>query len=1249
MLARILSDEFELEPRQPRPIRAARMMSLAVHSLEPRFVLNATAELSVLGELLVTGTEAADTIQLEVNAGGQLLLRDEVGSIVPIANHPDGPSGSTNGLDVSAITSGRIHIDMLGGDDVLDLQLPNALDVTVRGGSGDDATTFRSPASTSSTTGSLDVQSERISIDPRLTNFSSDGASHLVGNLEVGNVGESSRLSFANGIEIDGHLIISGNVALLSTKGSIDLSAATVSAASTDANLRITANDNLLRLGSGDDFGGRFINNLVISSASSIDSSGALTLDGAFIVRNVTGTTLLDAPIVAHSVNVVTEGDINVRPGITVHSAGLTLSSQASLGIAGELNSTGASNLGAVNLAGESIRLTDTIVKTSGGVIDVSGLVEINGSVTFDSGNDLLADSAANISFNQRIVAGDSVDDTLAIFARGVTRDGAVRLPVTLDNTFDSPVVDDLNDFSVDAGRLESNSLGVKDGDIRIVVDTFRLFGNRVGSPTTNWVRIDGELLLPTGDTVILASGTVNLSGSVIGQNGTNNLRVAADSIQVESNINTPESNLQLRSQTLTLISGDADVDVGNAIIDIDGGSGVIDTRGATLRSDAVNDAILMQNASEILLGNSLAVDGKLFVRNIVGPVSQAPLTRIVIDRIDAETNGPVELSNQENEIREVQRIQSGGNVALTDSTGDLLLTLIDTSNNNVTVLAAGDIFVTNILAGSEGDIQLTSGDDVLDTDTTDTNLIVSDDLILAASNRNAEDGLHAIRIVTSVNDIQARVSGANRGDIEIDEIDDINLAASDFADDTEQIIASNGQIIVRAVNITISDSNLDNDGIDRKNDPEIIARGNNGRIDLRADNHLMLTSGVQLHSQWITRATAEPKTQLFSPDGEEQLPQPFDVTPEMRSVYLQADQVILGSEIEIYTGDTQGTARVFSPRPMLPPLALMNANNNLTPAFFDPRTVTVNILEQALFNDATGILSFKIGSEGEKGLVVEIDWGAVSRRYQEITGLDAELGYFVGVQAAGDLIDPRVVSEGGRLTVEHFFMEKIDILNSTENGRASATDRLNVQFSVRQHDSIFVRGNSILQNAGSEAVSGGVISSTDNPLTNRGDVTQTGTESGRASFIIPSLSIPVAFFPVRDVIPEVETVEFVVRPVTTTGLSQTSVTMVESVVTTAASREEFFQLRALSPDPGGEDLIEPRELPPDILEGTKIQQLFKNLPDGMYEIEYVLGNGNERSLLRFEVRGGEAIVAGGELDEGALELKRVDDDVERE
>jgi hypothetical protein len=295
--------------------------------------------------------------------------------------------------------------------------------------------------------------------------------------------------------------------------------------------------------------------------------------------------------------------------------------------------------------------------------------------------------------------------------------------------------------------------------------------------------------------------------------------------------------------------------------------------------------------------------------------------------------------------------------------------------------------------------------------------------------------------------------------------------------------------------------------------------------------------------------------------------------------------------------------------------------------------------LRQATANDALGTLSLDIGQDGERGLSMDIDWGAPSEtsqagepeRFQRIDGLDADVQTFVDQN--GDIVESNV-SPNARLTIEHLYSES-DIVNSTANGRRSATDPLEVRFSVRHHASILVLGSDVQQGIAANEVEGGVVSSTDDPRTDP------LLENGRATFIIPTISIPVAFFPVREVIPEIVTTDFVVRGESNIEFVQPNFETNEVLVIPSVGRDEYFQIRVLSPDPDGEDLAVQR-LPDDILDGDKIKNLLSRLPDGRYEIEYVLGDSANRTILKVDVRSGEATIPGESLDEGVLRLKEV-------
>ncbi|MGB7346848.1 MAG: hypothetical protein WBD20_21680 [Pirellulaceae bacterium] len=509
--------------------------------------------------------------------------------------------------------------------------------------------------------------------------------------------------------------------------------------------------------------------------------------------------------------------------------------------------------------------------------------------------------------------------------------------------------------------------------------------------------------------------------------------------------------------------------------------------------------------------------------------------------------------------------------------------------SRDIRLVATGstsDVMVDQVRAQNSADVVLIADDDILDFDAGDERRVQSDDLFVTANNQN-DDGSDAIRLTTAVNDFSGVVTGQFRGDLELQELDSIQLASADANTDTEKVETSNGEIRVFAgESIRV----VDLGGIDQTeellDDVELIAGGDNGRIHLQATDAISLGDAVQIDASQST----------------------------IDAVLIQSSEVTLGDQFQIRTGQGVGVARVFAPRPDA---------RLIDTAFYESTSVSTNILEQAAVNDAEGRLTVDIGNVGERGLTINIDWGAETNRFQQIDGL------------SGDA-PPLVVS--------HVFLES-DILDSRVNDRASETAPLNVKFAVRHHESIRVLGESIAQGeSDQELVDGRVLSSTDNPITAQSEQAPI-LENGTASFIIPALSIPVAFFPVRDVIPDLSEPEVFVQSEQSVVLSQSTVTAAESSVSTSVARQEYFQIRALSPDPEGDDLAVPEQLPEDILDGSKLRDLLQQLPDGRYAIQYVLGDGNERSILEVDLRGGRPMIPTEDLDGGPLKLRLIEDD----
>jgi hypothetical protein len=492
---------------------------------------------------------------------------------------------------------------------------------------------------------------------------------------------------------------------------------------------------------------------------------------------------------------------------------------------------------------------------------------------------------------------------------------------------------------------------------------------------------------------------------------------------------------------------------------------------------------------------------------------------------------------------------------------------VVDVGEGVASLTAPGNVFVSSIVSTNSGQaIEIIAGAAVRDSGDAAPDLVAEEGLVRLRSQNGIGVG---DALETVVGQLIAEVT--SEGPIQVNESTDIVLTA---------VRTANGAIDIQAGTlIRIVDSGTVEDGDSLREDVEVSAGGEHGRISLEAAESIQLGNLSQLFAEQV----------------------------DFGAVTLQATEVRFGEQVQIETGNAVGVARYFAPRP---------ESDRTGTAFYDATTVTTNRLTQAAVNDATGVLTVDVGREGERGLTIQIDWGAETNRFQQIDHL------------SGD---------APPLRVSHLYLED-DILSSRLNGRGSATDPLEVRFAVRHHESIQVFGALVRQgDSGVQAVPGGVISSTDDPQTPQLD-------DGEARFIIPNLTIPVAFFPVRDVIPAIEPEPIVVATETTYALAGTTLEGVEAVVSSPPTRDEYFQLRVLSPDPSGGDLVPPTRLPDDIIGGDRLRDLFESLPDGRYEIQYVLGDGNVRTILNVEIRDGKPIVPGEEIEGGPLELVPVED-----
>jgi len=827
-----------------------------------------------------------------------------------------------------------------------------------------------------------------------------------------------------------------------------------------------------------------------------------------------------------------------------------------------------------------------------GGDVDItatSGRVFLNdATVTADA-----ADASLSIHLGNDLVSGASID-----FGRA-DDSGGYRLE-DLSITTASSITAERGPIEIDGGlRLTSETSTVSlDGLISADVIDIEANGN---------VTINGDPITTNQIQIASGGGDVNLYDS---NDGLEVKRIDSGGGDVTIEVRGDAADLRI-SESIRSQGGDIVLLVDRDII-IDSGA-IVDAAAGTIRLESMRDVYLTGlrtlNASDGAV-TVLAESGSIIDSGDANLDIDADFGRVILTSLSGIGVG----NALETSIDRLQATATqSGSIEIIESNAIRLESVI-TTDGAIRVSAGADILVGQIVADNDGDVFLFADDDILTLGAT--SFIVADDLSLESGNV-FDDGDSAIDLNTNINSITAVVFGTNRGDIEIREQDSIELAADDSGQLDRTVQTSNGEIrILAGENIMIADQRDPSANSAFEVTPKVIALGDNGRIRLDAGNgandQLTIGNGVAIVASQST----------------------------LGAIQLDAANIVLGEQIEIRTGGDVGVARSFSPRPVI---------GAVDPAFYDPNSIRTNRLQQANANDGEGILTIDIGQTGERGLTLNIDWGAETGRYQQVDSI-------VGGQPT---------------SVSHVYTEQ-DILNSTLNGRPSATAPLEVRFSVRHHESIIVTGDTVTQGvldpnptlaeellpirAGeTERIATGVVSATDNdnplrPDLNANFVTNTVFDNaslahlnGVARFIIPNLTIPVAFFPVRDVLPEPEELELVVRTETTLPPKSTSVETSEASASPSSTREEYFQIRVLSPDPLGDDLAEPQRLPDNILEGDMLKRLFANLPDGRYAIDYILGDGNERTIIEVDVRNGEPITSGDELDGGYLELKRLD------
>ncbi|MFM8580197.1 MAG: hypothetical protein ACKOFW_01710, partial [Planctomycetaceae bacterium] len=320
--------------------------------------------------------------------------------------------------------------------------------------------------------------------------------------------------------------------------------------------------------------------------------------------------------------------------------------------------------------------------------------------------------------------------------------------------------------------------------------------------------------------------------------------------------------------------------------------------------------------------------------------------------------------------------------------------------------------------------------------------------------------------------------------------------------------------------------------------------------------------------------------------------------------------------------------ARFLSPRPV--------AGASGT-AFFD--AVAVAAAQPTAVRDLGGgryeaTLEIELGQPGERGLRIDIDWGAPGNRFEVV------------------FTDTNLLSAGSRqLTLKHIYTTD-EILTSRLNGRTMASDPFRVLFAVSQNNALAVFGTQ----AGGEAVDNfgrpALLSSTDTrsdagqPLVTV-PTTDSALDNGVYLFFVPRLpqpeSAPVTPRRIAEVAPHV--------PITLPRSSAPSTYTVEPIFRQSSppafeQRPEYV-LRIFESDSldreGRPTEVEIKRYPYQVLFDQELDRRLLSDKgdriDGRYRLLLILGS-NQTELRQYEVSSeGEIEDLGRRFDPTGLEL----------
>lgn len=422
-----------------------------------------------------------------------------------------------------------------------------------------------------------------------------------------------------------------------------------------------------------------------------LNANGDVTFNSATV--QTTNTTGQDSGVIdinSSSGNITGTGVFTITTGTVTASSGFFTSGNVIINVSGSVNGVFASS-GVSNSASVDNAISGNVTVTAS---SIDGSTFRSGDVTVNGTSGTSGNVSANISgdiTNSSFLTGDVTDSGF-----GFATSGNIDLDALSIGVSGTPV-------NTDLGTPTSGGSFITHGQVDL---------------TTTGGAGAGGIFVQSSQDIFL--GSINMTAAL---NAIDISTAGAQDIRFDTSF----TSTGTASNTILITTGGGDIifdtsgtlDGDTFILDA-GGTGAVQMNTATLSSASVANAVTIQNATTVGLGNINVGSGNLILgigNNITGVVTQTPATSINANLLIVSTGSSVDLSSSTNDVATLSVVQTNGNFSLSDGTSGITVAgVITTNGGNLDITStAGDILLspgTSITTGGAvpgGDVTLTS------------------------------------------------------------------------------------------------------------------------------------------------------------------------------------------------------------------------------------------------------------------------------------------------------------------------------------------------------------------------------------------------------------------------------------------------------------------------------------------------------------------------------------------------------------